>query len=200
MDSNNSEIIDATQNVVLSVADSVTSAIENATLSLNGHYEPFYLSAEFWVAMSFVLVVVGLVYPIGKLAKKMLRKRARLIAKRIEDATNLKEDAQKLLANYESKFRGVKQEVQEIIQRSEKEINLMRKDSLSKLENAMAVRERDAKARVKSAQSEALREIAEITAQKTVNTVKKVLNNIMTAKDCSRMIDDSISELDKSEL
>ncbi|MBQ9732009.1 MAG: hypothetical protein IJV97_02845 [Alphaproteobacteria bacterium] len=200
MDANSSEIIEATQNAVLSVADSVTNAIENATINMSGHSEPFYLSAEFWVAMSFVLVVVGLAYPISKIAKKMLRKRARLIAKRIEDATNLKEDAQKLLANYERKFRGVKQEVQEIVQRSEKEINLMRKESLSKLENAMAVREKEAMAKIKSAQADALKEVAEITSERTVKAVKKVLKDVMTSKDYSRLIDASINELENAEL
>ena len=130
----------------------------------------------------------------------MLRKRARLIAKRIEDATNLKEDAQKLLANYERKFRGVKQEVQEIVQRSEKEINLMRKESLSKLENAMAVREKEAMAKIKSAQADALKEVAEITSERTVKAVKKVLKDVMTSKDYSRLIDASINELENAEL
>ncbi|MBE6452017.1 MAG: F0F1 ATP synthase subunit B [Alphaproteobacteria bacterium] len=195
--SSNHEIINATQNAVINAVDTVANAIETTALESVSHHGPFYLSAEFWVAMSFMLVVVGLTYPITKLARKMLKKRSRLIAKRIEDATNLKEDAQKLLAEYERKYRRAKQEAQEILQRSEREVLLLRKESLNKLENAMKTRERDAKARIDAAQSKAIKEVANITVTRTVKTVKKVLSEVMTDKDYSRLIDASIAELEK---
>ena len=196
MDSaSNLEIIDATQNAVLKIADNV-----NEVLEAGAHHGPFYLSAEFWVAVSFVLVVVGLTYPIIKMVRKMLGKRARLIAKRIEDATNLKEDAQKLLAEYERKYRKAKQEAQEILQRSEREVNLLRKESMQKLENIMNAKECEAKARINSAQSEALKDISDLTSQKTIEVVKAVLKEIVSVKDHNRMIEESIKELEKVSL
>lgn len=188
----NLEIIEATQSAVLKIADNVNEVFE-----AGGHHGPFYLSAEFWVAVSFVLVVVGLTYPIIKMARKMLGKRARLIAKRIEDATNLKEDAQKLLAEYERKYRRAKQEAQEILQRSEREVNLLRKESMQKLENVMDAKEREAKARIKSAQTEAFKEISDLTSQKTIEAVKVILKGVVSVKDHNRMIEESITELEK---
>ena len=78
----NREIIDATQNAVLDAADSVVNALETTAQELGGHAEPFYQSAEFWVAMSFVLAVVALARPVWKMLRHMLRKRAHLIGKR----------------------------------------------------------------------------------------------------------------------
>lgn len=196
----NLEIIDATQDAVLNAADSVVSVIENTAQELGGHAEPFYLSAEFWVAVSFVLVVVALAMPIAKMGGHMLRKRARLIGKRIEDAANLKEDAQKLLAEYERKARHAKQEAQEILSRSEREVNLLRKDQLAKLDRDMAVRERDAKARVKSAQDKALKEIAAQTAERTIQVVKAVLAQKLDAQTQGKLIDESIERLAESKL
>ncbi len=196
----NLEIIDATQDAVLNAADSVVTAIETTAHELGGHAEPFYLSAEFWVAVSFVLVVAALALPISRMAGHLLRKRARRIGKRIEDAANLKEDAQKLLAEYERKARHAKQEAQEILARSEREVNLLRKDQLAKLERDMTIRSRDAKARIKSAQDKAAQEIAEQTATRTIQTVKAVLLQKLDAKAQDKLIDESINRLAESKL
>lgn len=196
----NREIIDATQDAVLNVADSVVSAIETTAQELGGHAEPFYQSAEFWVAVSFVLAVVALARPVGKAIRHMLRKRARLIGKRIEDASNLKEEAQKLLAEYERKYRRAKQEAAEILSRSEREINLLRKDQMAKLERDMASREREAKARIKSAQEAASKEIAVQTAEKTISVVKAVLAQKLDGRAQDRLIEDSIRRLEAEEL
>lgn len=193
----NREIIDATQDAVLNAADSVVSVIENTAHDL-AHNEPFYMSAEFWVAVSFFVAVVLLIKPVGKMMKVMLRKRASAIGKRIEDASNLKEEAQKLLAEYERKYRRAKQEAQEILVRSEKEVNLLRKESLAKLENSMAIKEKEAKARIRSAQDEALKEVAELTAKKTIDVVKSVLSQKLDAKLQDKLIDESIKNLAES--
>ena len=193
----NREIIDATQDAVLNAADSVVSVIENTAHDL-AHNEPFYMSAEFWVAVSFFVAVVLLIKPIGKMMRVMLRKRASAIGKRIEDASNLKEEAQKLLAEYERKYRRAKQEAQEILTRSEKEVNLLRKESLAKLENSMVIKEKEAKARIKSAQEDALKEVAELTAQKTIDVVKFILNQKLDAKLQDKLIDESIKNLAES--
>lgn len=195
----NREIIDATQDAVLNAADSVVSVIENTAHDLT-HNEPFYMSAEFWVAVSFFVAVVLLIKPIGKMMRVMLRKRASAIGKRIEDASNLKEEAQKLLAEYERKYRRAKQEAQEILTRSEKEVNLLRKESLAKLENSMVIKEKEAKARIKSAQEDALKEVAELTAQKTIDVVKFILNQKLDAKLQDKLIDESIKNLAESNL
>lgn len=190
------EIIDATQNAVLNAADSVVNALEVTAQELGGHaVEPFYQSAEFCVAVSFVLVFFGLMRPICRLGRKMLRKRANLIGKRIEDASNLKEEAQKLLADYERKSRRAKQEAQEILSRSEREINLIRKEQLAKLDKVMEVKKRDAKARIKSVQDAAAKEIADNVAQLTVASVKNVLSQKLDAKAQAKLVDESIERL-----
>lgn len=188
------EIIDATQNAVLNAAGTVVNAIENTAQGL-AHSEPFYQSAEFWVAVSFLLVFFGMMRPICKLGRRMLRKRANRIGKQIEDASNLKEEAQKLLAEYERKSRRAKQEAQEIFARSEREVNLMRKEQMAKLEKDMEIRSRDAKSRIKSAQDNAVKEISAQVAERTVATVKAVLNQKLDAKNQSAMIDESIARL-----
>lgn len=188
----NHEIIDATQNAVLNAAETVADVIETTAQEIGGHEEVFYQSAEFWVAMSFVLVVVGLARPIGKVLHSLLQKRGENIAERISSAATLKEDAQKLLAQYEKKYREAEQEAQEILSRSEKEINFFKKESMSKLEAEMANKECDAKARIAAAQDKAVKEISAMTSEVTIKAVKDVLRRQLTEKEIDRLIDESI--------
>ena len=69
------EIIDAAQNAVMQAADDVSGIIENTAEQLHGHEEIFYQSAEFWVGVAFVLVVLLLAGPVGRLVRSMLNKR-----------------------------------------------------------------------------------------------------------------------------
>ena len=193
-------LIEATQNAVLNAADSVANAIETSTHDIGSHHEVFYQSAEFWVAMSFVLVVLLLSFPIARIAKLMLYKRARKIGKRIEDASILKEDAQKLLAEYERKYRKAKQEAQEIITRAEKEINFLKKESLNKMEATMASKEKEVKERIKSSQANALKEISQITTAKTIKTVKQLLLQKIDASTQDKLIDASIKNIETIDL
>ena len=188
----NHEIIDATQNAVLNAAETVADVIGTTAQEIGGHEEVFYQSAEFWVAMSFVLVVVGLARPIGKVLHSLLQKRGENIAERISSAATLKEDAQKLLAQYEKKYREAEQEAQEILSRSEKEINFFKKESMSKLEAEMANKERDAKALIAAAQDKAVKEISAMTSEVTIKAVKDVLRRQLTEKEIDRLIDESI--------
>lgn len=192
----NKEIIDATQDAVLNAASSVADVLENTAQELGAHgTEPFYLHAEFWVGMAFVIAVSGLIKLAGRAVVGMLRKRGENIADRIREAVSLREDAQKLLADYERKFRGVEKEAADILARSEREIEMVKKETLSKLEVEMAAKEAEAKARLKAAEVEAAKEIAGKTTDLTIAAVKKILANSLDDKALDSLIDTSIERL-----
>ena len=163
----NREIIDATQDAVLNAAGNVAAAIENTAHEISGHGEIFYQSAEFWVAVSFVLVVVALARPVGKALYSMLKKQYRL----------------------------AQQEAKEILAKSEREVNILKNDSLSKMEYDMAVKEADAKARIATAQQDAVKEISAAAAERAVAVVRAALLKGLDDKAQDKLIDQSIEEL-----
>ena len=61
----------------------------------------------------------------------------------------------------------------------------------------MAIKERDATARLKNAESEATKEIVEKTTDVTLSAVKKILNDSLDDKALSQLIDVSIENLKK---
>lgn len=191
----NNEFINATQDAVLNAVN----VIEATAHELSSHHnEPFYLSAEFWVAMSFVLTVLVLIRPVGKMFVKGMNNRSKGISKRIGDAVALKEDAQKMLAEYERKLRGAEKEAKDILMRSEREIEMIKKDALAKLDAEMLAKEQEAKIRLKTAEENASREIASKTADITLAVVKTILKDSLDDKALDQLIDRSIDELDKS--
>ncbi len=193
----NKDIIDATQDAVLNAASTVVEVLETTANELNVHSESFYLTAEFWVAVAFILAVMAIAKPVGLALKKMTKERAKMISKRIADAVNLKEEAQRLLADYERKYRGAEKEAADILAKSEKEIELLKKDALAKLEVEIAIKEKEAKARIKAAEDVATKEVADKTADMTLSLVKKILNDSLDDKALTQLIDVSIDNLNK---
>lgn len=192
----NKEIIDATQDAVLNAASSMVSILENTSQELNYHdAESFYLHGEFWIAIAFLIVMVALAKPVGKMAMKMLRNRRAKIANRIAEVVKLKEDAQKLLAEYERKFRGAKKEAADILAKSEKEIELIKKETLAKLETEMQQREKDAQDRLKAAERNAMNEITVSTVSVAVNVARKILEDSLDDKALDKLVDASIDRL-----
>lgn len=187
------EIIDAAQNAVMQAADDVSGIIENTAEQLHGHEEIFYQSAEFWVGVAFVLVVLLLAGPVGRLVRSMLNKRIDNITKRIHDAAELRDEAQKLLADYEKKFLNADKEAQAILNKSKKEIEYLKKENLAKLEEEMKIKEKEAEDRITASKEKAAREISDLTSELTIKTVKAAIVKNLDAKTQNKLIDDSIS-------
>ncbi len=187
------EIIDAAQNAVMQAVDDVSGIIENTAEQLHGHEEIFYQSAEFWVGVAFVLVVLLLAGPIGRLVRSMLNKRIDNITKRIHDAAELRDEAQKLLADYEKKFLNADKEAQAILNKSQKEIEYFKKENLAKLEEEMKIKEKEAEDRITASKEKAAREISDLTSELTIKTVKAAIVKNLDAKTQNKLIDDSIS-------
>lgn len=187
------EIIDAAQNAVMQAADDVSGIIENTAEQLHGHEEIFYQSAEFWVGVAFVLVVLLLAGPVGRLVRSMLNKRIDNITKRIHDAAKLRDEAQKLLADYEKKFLNADKEAQAILNKSQKEIEYLKKENLAKLEEEMKIKEKEAEDRITASKEKAAREISDLTSELTIKTVKAAIVKNLDAKTQNKLIDDSIS-------
>ena len=187
------EIIDAAQNAVMQAADDVSGIIENTAEQLHGHEEIFYQSAEFWVGVAFVLVVLLLAGPVGRLVRSMLNKRIYNKTNPTHDAAELRDEAQKLLADYEKKFLNADKEAQAILNKSQKEIEYLKKENLAKLEEEMKIKEKEAEDRITASKEKAAREISDLTSELTIKTVKAAIVKNLDAKTQNKLIDDSIS-------
>ena len=186
------DIIDATQNAVISAAENVSEIIEKTSENIHGH-GPFYHNPEFWVALAFILVVLCLAKPVGKIVHAMLTKRIDNITNRIHEAANLQDDAQKLLSEYEKKFKNAQAEADAILEKSQKEIEFLKKENMAKLEKEMKIKEKEAADRLESSKEKATQEITALASNLTIKAIKTAVTAKLDEKTKDRLIDDSIN-------
>lgn len=169
---------------------------EIATVAEEAHHSlPFYLEGEFWVGLAFVFVILALAKPICKVGGAMIHKRIEGIKQRISDSEQLLEDAQKLLKDYERKYRNAKKEAQAILEKSEKQINYIKTEKLSQLEQEIKTKEKDAADRIRSSQEDADKELTALTSELTIKLVKQAVNDNLTPSVQNKMIDESIKNI-----
>src|SRR5215510_3752383 len=101
----------------------------------------FIFEPEFWVAVSF-FIFVGLVLYLGvhKKIAAALDNRAAQIKKELEEARRLREEAERVLADYKRKEGDAAKEAQEIISLAGKEAEMLAEDKIARAE-AEALRE-----------------------------------------------------------
>ena len=191
----NSEMMETTQNAVFNAADTVAQVVENVEQEVSGHGSAFYENPEFWVGLAFVLVVLMLARPIGRILNLMLNKRIEAIADRITEAQKLNEDAQKLLAEYEKKYLNAEKEAKNILRKSEREIELLKDERLKKLEAEMNMKQKEAEQRIRTAQESAVKEITALASEMTIKALKEVLTKSLDKKSQDKLIDESIKTI-----
>ena len=197
---NNQIKISENDNVLLNVSEDVAATVDKtenlSVLEAHGE-EVFYQTAEFWVGFAFILVVVLLFKPLGKMLKSMLVKRRSEIIDQITQAEHLRDDAQKLLAQYEKKFLHAKDEANEILERSEKEIELLKNDELQKLEQDLEIRRKEVENSIALSAEKVRNEINKTIASLAVDKVKKHIHTHLTPADHEKLIDASLDKVIK---
>lgn len=192
------KIIDATQNAVIEAIDNVSELIAETgdeTIVQEHHHELFYKSAEFWVGFAFVLVVVVLAKPVGRLLRSMLLKRRDEIINTIHQAEKLHDESQKLLAEYERKYLNAHAEAEAVLLKSQKEIELTKQEEMQKLDRELTQKRREADGIIASAQLRTMSEINGKAAAKAVQTAQKYLQDTLDQKKQSSLIDQSIENI-----
>ena len=112
------------------------------------HEEVFYQSAEFWVSIAFIFVVLFLFSPMVRFCGDMIKKRISRISNQLQEAEILKVDAQKLYAEYERKFQNIDHEISEIISNQENMIEQTKKQKMQELEHILKQKENDTAAKI----------------------------------------------------
>lgn len=182
--------------VAQNTSDAAVQVVDNMSHDV-AHGGAFYQGPEFWVGFSFILVVLLLMRPVGKVLGGMINKRIDNIANRISEVKQLNEDSKQLLEEYEAKYQNAQKEADAILQKSEREISQIKEERMKKLELEMEIKQKEAETRIKSAQDSALKEITELTSEMTIKALKIALANNLSSKTQDKLIEESIENIKK---
>lgn len=155
----------------------------------------FYTSPEFWVGAAFMLVLVLLAHPVSKVIKSLLTQRIETVINNINESVQLKKDAQKLLNEYENKFKNVKNEVDDILKKSQAEIEYLKKNSLEQLEKESKLREKNAIDRMQSEKNKAQKELIDLAASLSTQSARDLIKEKLNTQTKNRLIDEAIKNI-----
>jgi F-type H+-transporting ATPase subunit b len=150
---------------------------------------------EFWVAVAFVIVVVGCGYKFAPAITKALDDRAARIKAELDEAQRLREDAQKTLAEYQRKQRDALKEAEAIIAQAKNEAERIGKQAAADLEAAIERRTRQAEEKIAQEQQKALAEVRVAAVDIAVAAARQIIAQQLDAQAGGALIDQAITAL-----
>ena len=152
-------------------------------------------TAEFWVAVAFVIFVGVLVrFGWGRIVAA-LDNRATGIKTELDEAVRLREEAQELLAGYQRKQRDAEKEAADIIAHAEAEAGRIRTEAEAELAATVGRRTEAAMAKIAQAEAQALSEVRETAVDVAVSAARNMLTDNLDPARSDTLIDDAIGEL-----
>ena len=151
---------------------------------------------EFWVLASFVLFIGLLVYlriP-GKVAA-MLDERAARIARELDEARKLREEAQRLLAEYERKRRHAEKEAEAIVVQAREEAEAFAAETRDKLTETIERRGRMAEEKIAQAEAQAVKEVRSAAAELAIAAATRIIAGEVHGAKADQLVDVSIADL-----
>ena len=153
------------------------------------------IDATFWVAISFLIFVLLLVYfKIPTKVKWMLDENIEKIKKQIDESEKLKEEAKNKLAEHEKKIVGSKSEVQRMITdaNEQAEKNIIKLNDL--LHQQMEIRKKNTEEKIRQMKNQAIKDIKNISINIAFESVEKIMLNSLDKNKLDRIYSQSIEE------
>ena len=148
----------------------------------------------FWVAVGFVLFVLILLWiKVPAQIAKALDSRSAAIAREIEEAKKLREEAQSLLAAYQRKQRDAEKEAEDIIVQARAEAERLAIETRAALEAQLARRTKMAEDKIAQAEAQAVNEVRALAAETAVAAARRVIAASMTPERAKSLLDASIT-------
>lgn len=151
---------------------------------------------EFWVAVSFFLFL-GLIFYFG-VHKKLgaaLDARAAAIAKEIEEAKALREEAEKVLADYRRKEANAAKEAEDIVTLATKEAEALAAETSRNMKEQFERRMKLAEDKIDRAEADAVREVRAAAADAAVTAAQMVISEKLTPEMADKLVKQGIDAL-----
>jgi F-type H+-transporting ATPase subunit b len=160
--------------------------------------EELWESPEFWVAVAFVIFIVLTARPIGRAIAKALDARSVRIKAQLDEARNLREEAERLLTENQRRQREALREAEDIIAHAQSEAERMRRDSAAALKASLARREKQALDKIAQAEAEATAEVRRQAVDVAIAAASRLLSESIDERRNEALVDTAIAQIDKT--
>ena len=152
--------------------------------------------AETWVAIGFVIFVCILLYVgVPKMITSALDDRTRRVQAELDEARRLKDEASKLLAEYQGKQKQAETEAASIIAGAKAEAERVAAETHTKMEEFVARRTKMAEAKIAQAEAQAVADVRAAAAEAAVAAAEKILTDSVKGKVADELIARGIGDV-----
>lgn len=185
-------LLAVTSGPVLAAEETLLEQVEAAE---GDGYGVFYETADFWVAVGFVVFVIAVARPIWRIVSAALDSKAALIKAELDEAQRLREEAQHTLAEYQRKQRDTLAEAEGILATARAEAERMRKATQESTEATLKRREQQALDMIAAAEARAVADVRALTADVAIDATRRMLTDMVDGPKGDELINNAIEEV-----
>ncbi|KRR16641.1 ATP F0F1 synthase subunit B [Bradyrhizobium lablabi] len=155
-----------------------------------------FTQPETWVAIAFVILLVLFAYlGIHKTVLTALDHRSERIKAELDDARRLKEEAAKLLGEYQTRRASAEREAEEIVANAKAEAERIATEAKAKMEDFVARRTKTAEGKIALAEAQALADVRAAAANAAVEAASTILSQSVKGSVADDLLTKGIAEV-----
>lgn len=155
----------------------------------------FLHEAEFWVLVAAVIFVAAVFRPARRALVGGLDARAARISAELDEARRLREEAERLVAEYRAKEREAAAEAEAIVAHARQEAERIAAQGARDLEQAMKRRQQLAEERIAQAEAKALAEVRAAAIDVAIAAAREVIAEGIDQRRGAALLDTAIVAL-----
>jgi F-type H+-transporting ATPase subunit b len=151
---------------------------------------------EFWVAVAFVILIgVFVYYGIHRTVLKSLDHRSDRIRAELDDARRLKDEAAKLLAEYQARRASAEREARDIVESAKADAERIASEAKTKMEDFVARRTKTAESKIALAEAQAVADVRSAAANAAVTAASTILSQSVKGQVADDLLAKGIAEV-----
>jgi F-type H+-transporting ATPase subunit b len=155
-----------------------------------------FTEPETWVAIAFVILMVVFAWlGVHRTVLTALDHRAQRIKAELDDARRLKDEAAKLLADYQARRASAEREAQEIITNARAEAERIAAEAKTRMEDFVVRRTKTAENKIAMAEAQALADVRAAAAEAAITAASTVLSQSVKGSVADDLLVKGIAEV-----
>ena len=151
--------------------------------------------ATFWVAVSFVIFFVGLIYlKVPQNVNGLLTKMIVDIKNEIDESEKLRSESKKLLDDAQSKLNSAEQEKKKIIDQANIEAEKLTKDMSEKFSKSAEIKKNLANIKISQMKDAAIKDIKDTSIKIAIDAVKKSISTSVDKSKLDKLFEKNLEE------
>jgi F-type H+-transporting ATPase subunit b len=153
-------------------------------------------SAEFWVGVAFV-IFWGILFYYGAPGKMLgaLDNRGKRISDELAEARRLREDAERLLKEFEAKRAAAEREAADIVATAKEDAERLARETQEKMADFVKRRTATAEAKIAQAEAQAAAEVRAAAVEAAVKASESLLRGELAGEAAERYVAKSLDEI-----